>query len=108
MRLPGRWRGGRGLFGVREPSGSFLLKHVSMMRRFSSSNRSALEAPAPGAAPFARSISSATWIEPDQEGEQEAVGGRGGMIGYSSRGWSRRRVRLGESVVVVVAVEGDQ
>lgn len=40
-----------------EPSGSFLLKQLSMMRRFSSSNLSALLAAAPRPVPFARSIS---------------------------------------------------
>lgn len=42
-----------------EPSGSFLPKHVSMMRRFSSSNRSARLEPGPAPAPFPRSIGGA-------------------------------------------------
>ena len=43
---------------LREPSTSFLLKQLLIMRRFSSSNRSALLAAAPGPPPFARSIRS--------------------------------------------------
>lgn len=54
----GLWR--RRRLGLTEdlhpPSGSFLLKQVSMMRRFSSSKRIALLGAAPGPASFARSI----------------------------------------------------
>ena len=57
---------------IPDPSGSFLLKQLSIMRRFSSSNRSALEATVP---PFARSI----W-EPGADHEGEAREGRSCIV----------------------------
>lgn len=50
---------------------SFLLKQLSMMRRFSSSNRSARLEAAPEPAPFARSIME---LYCDHEGEADTEG----------------------------------
>ena len=80
---------------LRDPSTSFLLKQLSTMRRFSSSNRSALLTAALGPPPFARSMATAQPAQPAQcqyqQGKQKRAeidhdgaatsGGRGSMFG---------------------------
>lgn len=69
---------------LREPSTSFLLKQLSIMRRFSSSNRSALlaAAAAPGPPPFARSMRELG--ERNHAGHQAE---QGGMFFLGSNGF---------------------